>query len=130
VDLVSSDVLEEQTASIIRVECSSELGTLAVVRKQLLITANVVPSSLMFLTLMIEAICSSETSLHTRATRRQILEDGMLHNHRREILKSCGELTGWALYWRRNVSSVRCELGLFIPEEGILHRHRRENLKS
>jgi hypothetical protein len=28
-----------------------------------------------------------------------------------------------------NVSSVRCELGFYIPEDGILHSHRRENLK-
>jgi hypothetical protein len=28
------------------------------------------------------------------------------------------------------VSSVRYELGFYIPENGILHSHRRENLKS
>jgi hypothetical protein len=35
-----------------------------------------------------EAIRSSETSVHTRYTRRHIPEDGMLHSHRRENLKS------------------------------------------
>jgi hypothetical protein len=35
-----------------------------------------------------EAIRSSETSVHTRFTRRRIPEDGILHNHRRENLKS------------------------------------------
>jgi hypothetical protein len=39
-------------------------------------------------TLKMEAISSSETSVHTRSTRRHIPEDGNLHNHRRENLKS------------------------------------------
>jgi hypothetical protein len=41
-----------------------------------------------FSTLKMEAIRSSETSVHTRPTRRYIPEDGILHSHRREILKS------------------------------------------
>jgi hypothetical protein len=36
----------------------------------LLVTANVVPSSLIPVTLMMEALCSSETSVLTRATWR------------------------------------------------------------
>jgi hypothetical protein len=48
-------------------------------------------------TLMIEVICSSDTSVLTRATRRHIPEDGNLHSHRRENLKSYTALTGWAL---------------------------------
>jgi hypothetical protein len=36
-----------------------------------------------------------------------IPEDGILHSHSRENLNSYIALTGWALYWRRNVSSVR-----------------------
>jgi hypothetical protein len=35
-----------------------------------------------------EAIHSPETSVHTRSTRRHIPEDGILHSHRREDLKS------------------------------------------
>jgi hypothetical protein len=31
---------------------------------------------------------------------------------------------------RRNVSTVKYELGSYIPEDGIPHSHRRENLKS
>jgi hypothetical protein len=59
-----------------------------------------------------------------------IPEDGILHSHCRENLKSYIALSGCALYWRRNVSPVRYELGFYIPEDGILRSHRRENLKS
>jgi hypothetical protein len=41
-----------------------------------------------FSTLKMEAILSSETSVHTRSTHRHIPEDGILHSHRCENLKS------------------------------------------
>jgi hypothetical protein len=79
---------------------------------------------------MMDALGSSETSVLTRATRRNILQVDILHSHRRENLKSYIALTGWTLYWRGNVSPVKYELGCYIPEVDILHSHRRENLKS
>jgi hypothetical protein len=46
---------------------------------------------------MMEALSSSETSVLTRATQRNIPEDDILHSDRRENLKSYIALTGWAL---------------------------------
>jgi hypothetical protein len=40
---------------------------------------------------MMEALGSSETSILTRATLRNVTEDGILHSHRRENLKSYTE---------------------------------------
>jgi hypothetical protein len=51
------------------------------------VNANVVPSSPILVTLMTEVTHSYETSVHTRATRRHIQEDGVLHSHRRGNLK-------------------------------------------
>jgi hypothetical protein len=56
----------------------------------LFITTAVRASNLIhFSTLKMEAICFSETFVDTqRTTRRYVLEDGTLHNHRCENLKS------------------------------------------
>jgi hypothetical protein len=55
---------------------------------RLLITANIVPSSPNLVILMMEAICSSEMSVLTRAIWCNIAEDGIFHSHHRENLNS------------------------------------------
>jgi hypothetical protein len=78
VALVRTDVSEELSASFIRVTRIGELGTTLAVNSnrssvhRLLVTASVVSSSPMIVNLMKEALNSYETSVLTRAARRNI----------------------------------------------------------
>jgi hypothetical protein len=85
VALVTTDVSEEPGASFIRV---TKIGGISLQVRRLLVAACVVPSSPIFVTLMKEAPGSSETSVLTRAPRRNNPADTILHSHRRENLKS------------------------------------------
>jgi hypothetical protein len=82
--MASSGMLRRM--ALVRTDVSEEEFLRSV--RRLLVTANVVISSPILVTLMEGALSSSETSVLTRATRRNIPEDAILHSHCSENLKS------------------------------------------
>jgi hypothetical protein len=76
VAVVRTDVSEERIASIIRVTRIYVVFLRSVLR--LLVNANVVSSSHILVTLMIEALRSFETSVVRRSTRRNVQEEGII----------------------------------------------------
>jgi hypothetical protein len=93
VALARTGVSEELCTSFIRVTRIGALGTTLAATSnrrtfvilrgmgRLVVTANV-PSSSILVTLIMEALSSSETSVLIRVTRRSIPEDVILHIHR------------------------------------------------
>jgi hypothetical protein len=67
--------------------CNRHFGGTYHLNRQLPVMADV-PSLLILSTLIMEVIRSSETSILTRATWRNIPEDGILHSHLQENLTS------------------------------------------
>jgi hypothetical protein len=75
---------------------------------RLTVTTNVVPSWPILVTLIMEAIISSETWVLRRATRRNIPKDGVLHS----ILHGCETFPFEAYYLIKEQSKfIRREVG-------------------
>jgi hypothetical protein len=88
VDLVRTDVSAERIASIIRMSRIVELRTtVALISSvlRLLVAANVVPNTPIFVALMMEALRYAKTSVLKRDTRCHIPEYGILYSRHPEI---------------------------------------------
>jgi hypothetical protein len=108
VALVRTDISEERIASISRV---------------LLVTANVVPSLPILSSLLMKATRSSEMSVPTWATRRHIPEDGFLHSHWGENLKSYTNSFASVFSQLLQYSNAACSPVARLTRVLILARH-------
>jgi hypothetical protein len=77
--MVSSGMLRR--VALVRTDDSKEVSAST-------IRNNVVPSSRILVTLIMEELQSSKPSVLTRATRSNMTEDGILHSHHSENHKS------------------------------------------
>jgi hypothetical protein len=82
---------------------------------------------MILVTLMMDAMLYFETSVLTRATRPNIPEDGVVHSHRRENLKSYKVSSNQLL--AIETSFLTRGKGRHFPEDLIVHSHRREDLE-
>jgi hypothetical protein len=117
--------------ALVRTEVSEDLI-------QLLVTAKVVPSTPILVTLMMEATRSSETSVLTRATLRNIQESCIVHSRSVLRLQVTANVPSSPILVTLIMETIySSEMSILtratrrnIPEDDILHSHRRENLAS
>jgi hypothetical protein len=107
--------------------------------RRLLVTASVVPSSPILVTLMKKALSSYETSVLRISTRRNTPGDAILHSRGRESLKSYKEVVlfkidifhggyseEWRLPWCNSTWLVRTD----VSEENITSTIRVERISE